>query len=485
MFEPVMDGLGPRETLAALEQSVLQQVRAECAQLELAAHWAVQHPGESVESGDVPGAERPIRLGGDGTPEIAEFAPVELGAVMGLPEWQARGLVADSLDLRYRLPRLWELVLAGRIHGWRARRIAQRTRELTADAAGQVDAEVWECVESMSWQRFSDLLESKILLADPDRAIRLAEKAKRDRQVHVSKRSRYGTKTVIMRLDAADANQLENSICRAARILQSSARTGDQLPGVADRQCASEQEFRAQAAGLLAQPLAAAAVMAHDPGRSDAPEWLANIDLSKLAPRAVLHVHVSTETLQAGTGICRVEGIGPVILEQARSWLGSGVRLQLQPVIDATDVTAVDAYEVPVRMREAVLARSPASCFPWSTVVSRRIDLDHTIPYRKGPPGQTWPGNLGPLGRTEHRIRTHGGWQVRQPVPGNYVWRSAYGYVFVVNRTGTHALGNSEFADDVWCAAAAITPAERRLRDFVRDLPADAPTTPARSDQPR
>jgi hypothetical protein len=362
----------------------------------------------------------------------------------------------------------------------------------------------------MPWQRFSEFLESKILLADPDRAIRLAEKAKRDRRVYISKRPKFGTKTVIMRLDAVDANYLEDSICRTAGVLQSAAQSGNQLLGVADRHCASEEEFRAQAAGLLAQPLLAASVMAQDPRRPEerieidaesrrpvvtpavddqpagqVPDWLAQVDLSKLTPRAVLHVHVSNETLQAGTGICRVEGIGPVILDQVRSWLGSGVRLHLQPVIDANDLTAVDAYEVPDRMREAVLARSPASCFPWSTVVSRRIDLDHTIPYRKGPPGQTWLGNLGPLGRTEHRIRTHGGWQVRQPVPGSYLWRSAYGYVFLVNRTGTHALGKSSFADDVWSGAAEITPAERRFREFIRDLADDAPTARARSDQPR
>ncbi|QGN35213.1 hypothetical protein [Microlunatus sp. Gsoil 973] len=445
-----------------------------------------------------------------GTPEIAEFAPVELGPVLGMPEWQARALVADSIDLRYRLPRLWELVLAGRIHGWRARRIAQRTRELSLDAAAGVDAEVWECVESMPWQRFSDLLESRILLADPDRAIRLAEKASRGRHVSVSKRPRYGTKTVIMRLDAADANQLEDSIDRTARVLRSSARSGDQLPGVVDRQCASEQEFRAQAAGLMAQPLVAAAVMAHDSRRSDqrveidaetrrpvvtpavedqltgpVPEWLARADLSKLAPRAVLHVHVSAESLRAGSGICRVEGIGPVILDQARCWLGSGVRVKLQPVIDASDLTAVDAYEVPSRMREALLARSPASCFPWSTVVSRRIDVDHTIPYQKGPPGQTWLGNLGPLSRTEHRVRTHGGWQVRQPVPGTYVWRSTYGYVLLVNRSGTHALGNSDFAEQVWSSAADIGPVERRFREFIRDFADDRSTAQTRSDPQR
>ncbi|GAB3914661.1 hypothetical protein GCM10011575_41180 [Microlunatus endophyticus] len=514
MDEPVLGGLGRQETLAALEQSVLREIREGCTQIELTVHWAVQNPGEAVQSGVVPGLERRIRLGGAGTPEVAEFAPVELGAVLGLADWQARDLVADSLDLRYRLPRLWELVLEGRVHAWRARRIASRTRELSVDAAAQVDADVWESVESMPWQRFSDYLESRILLADPGRAIRLAEKAKRDRYVEVSRRPRHGTKTIRMRVDAADANLFEDSIARTSAILEAADRAGESIPGVGDRESESTQEFRAQSVGVLAQPLLAAQVLAgsgeigeplqelveldeetrrpvvtprpDDPLGGPVPrsvsEWLLKADLSKLLPRAILHVHIAEETLRSGLGICRVEDVGPMIAEQVRRWLGSGVQLRVQPIIDANDLTPTDTYEVPARMRESIFARSPASCFPWSTTVSRRTDLDHTVPYRSaGPPGQTWVGNLGPLGRHEHRVRTHGGWQVCQPAPGTYLWRSPYGYVYVVNQTGTHALGCNEFTRTIWSATSSArssgppqrsepSPAELRLRAFIHDL---------------
>lgn len=516
MVEP-MDGLGPRETLAALEQSSLQQVRAECAQLELVVHWALQHAGQAVRPGVVPGLERPLRFGGEGTPEVAEFAPVDIGAVLGLADWQARALVADALDLRYRLPRLWELVQAGRVHAWRARRIAQRTRTLSADAARQVDAEVWESVESLPWQRFSDFLESRVLLADTNRAVRLAEHAKRARYVIVSKRPRFGMKTIRIRVDAADAIQFDASVARIAGALRDADAAGEAVPGVGDRGSQSQQEFRAQSIGVLAQPLLAAQVMVRgkqpelfDPAQDNSaarveddletlnpvvtppvddhldqplPEWLLKTDLSRLLPQAVLHVHISETALRSRTGVVRVESVGAVLAEQVRTWLGSGVQLRIQPIIDANDMTPVDAYEIPDRMREAVRSRSPASCFPFSTSVSRRMDLDHTLPYqrmREGPPGQTWPGNLGPLSRSEHRVKTHGGWRVRQPVPGSYVWRSAYGYVYVVNQTGTHALGRNDFSDLVWSAAAPTSlpasaaprsgPMEVLFREFLHDL---------------
>jgi hypothetical protein len=104
----------------------------------------------------------------------------------------------------------------------------------------------------------------------------------------------------------------------------------------------------------------------------------------------------------------------------------------------------VDAYEVPARMREALKLSRPSSVFPYSSTTSEP-DLDHTIAYlppeRGGPPGQTRIGNLGPLHRFGHRIKTHGrGWRHHQPVPGVYLWRTPHGYWTRVDRHGTHVL---------------------------------------------
>jgi hypothetical protein len=80
-----------------------------------------------------------------------------------------------------------------------------------------------------------------------------------------------------------------------------------------------------------------------------------------------------------------------------------------RPVIDTVDVSAVDCYEIPRRIKEAMFLPMPASCFPYAAG-ARRMDLDHTKPYlqlaRGGPPGQSGIHNLGPLSRTQHRIKT-------------------------------------------------------------------------------
>ena len=69
-----------------------------------------------------------MRVGGEGTPEVSEYCAAELGALQGTGMAAARMSIADALDLRYRLPRLWGRVLTGGVRAWQARKIAEQTR---------------------------------------------------------------------------------------------------------------------------------------------------------------------------------------------------------------------------------------------------------------------------------------------------------------------------------------------------------------------
>jgi hypothetical protein len=172
----------------------------------------------------------------------------------------------------------------------------------------------------------------------------------------------------------------------------------------------------------------------------------------------VIYIHLSEEAVRAGNGIARVEDVGPVLLNRLHSLLGEHCSINLKPVIDLpAGQCPVDSYHIPTRLREQLHLRHPADVFPYATAVSRRIDLDHTIPYlspdQGGPPGQTRIGNLGPHTRRNHRLKTHAGWQVRQPEPGTWLWRSPHGRIYLVNATGTHPLGNTTYAHTIWRAA--------------------------------
>jgi hypothetical protein len=148
-----------------------------------------------------------------------------------------------------------------------------------------------------------------------------------------------------------------------------------------------------------------------------------------------------------------------VLLSRLRTLLGEHCTINLKPVIDLpAGHIPVDSYEIPAGLREQLQLRYPADVFPYAAAVSRRIDIDHTIPYLSpdlgGPPGQTRIGNLGPHVRRHHRYKTFGGWQVRQPEPGTWLWRSPHGRIYLVNATGTHPLGNTTYTQTIWHAAS-------------------------------
>jgi hypothetical protein len=189
------------------------------------------------------------------------------------------------------------------------------------------------------------------------------------------------------------------------------------------------------------------------------------VDVGKLRPQVMLHIHLSHEALLGYTkskpgltgGVGRFEGVGPITLGQVRRFLSdTACDIRVQPIIDPQNTPAVDSYEIPRRIREAMFLRMPASCFPYAPS-TQRMDLDHTKAYlppaQGGLPGQTGVHNLGPMSRFEHRIKTHSRWQVRQPEPGVWLWRSPHHNYYLVTNTGTHNLSNGPFARRIWKAA--------------------------------
>jgi Domain of unknown function (DUF222) len=144
-------------TLVEVAGNLQAERRIQGRRLELAAHWADLHAVLPRPGLTTPGVERLVRLGGDGTPQVGEFAPAELGAVLGVTDHAAGTLVADALDLRHRLPTLWALVQAGQVDGWLARKTADRTRQLTLDAVLRVDPRIAGLVGTLTGRRLKTI----------------------------------------------------------------------------------------------------------------------------------------------------------------------------------------------------------------------------------------------------------------------------------------------------------------------------------------
>jgi hypothetical protein len=164
-----LDAAATMSLVSRTHRLVLTQ---ECFLLQLAAHWCDLHSPDSQPATErnLSGAERGQRVGGEGTTEVLEFAAAELGAQLETTAGSAKALMADALDLRHRLPKLWQLVCSGRLRVWRARRVAHASRHLRLNAAMHVDSAVAHAIVSLPWHRFETLLQAKIIEADPKAA---------------------------------------------------------------------------------------------------------------------------------------------------------------------------------------------------------------------------------------------------------------------------------------------------------------------------
>jgi hypothetical protein len=194
----------------------------------------------------------------------------------------------------------------------------------------------------------------------------------------------------------------------------------------------------------------------------DVLDALHDLDPGRLDPSTVFHVHLTDTTLAAGSGVARVEDLGPVTLGQVRDWLvhplcADWIRQQVKvrPVLDADAVHPVDAYEWPAAMSDLATARNPYEVFPWGTLSSRSCEDDHVVPFRAGRKRQTRLDNNAKLGKRHHRIKTFGGWQLFHTAPGVWLWRLAHGHWLRVDADGTHHLGRRPDLDQQHLARAA------------------------------
>ena len=440
--------------LVAAEANLRARRDADVELLRLALSWADLHLDESLpppvddtevrrrQLADLVG----VRMGGEGTPLVLAHCPSELGAVLETTYTGARHLIADALDLRDRLPRLWKTVQSGGVAAWKARRVAAATRALDMAQAAEVDAVVHEVIASLGWSRFEAILNATIMRADPDGARAAEQDAAARRFVAVGRANDHHIRTLIARGTSLDILSFLAAVNRIAELLGDE---GDSDP---------VDIRRSKAIGILARPAYALELLArHEQLDSPPPQAVRRCGC---APRIRLHVHLTDAALRGADprAVCRIEGLGPVTAQTVRDWLGrSDAHVTVQPVV-VPDPPPVDGYEIPQAIRDALAACHPASVYPWSQSVGPAADLDHTTAYlpleKGGPPGQTGVGTLGPLARREHRHKTFGHLKVRQPVPGVYVWRSRYGWVWLVTNSGTHSLGRGPKADAFWKAAA-------------------------------
>src|SRR3954454_9948171 len=103
--------------------------------MKAAARWAAMHSGESLVGPVESWHEHALPLGGEGCPEVAEFAVMEFAAALGKSTPAGRRYLSKAVEAHYRLPRCWARLEAGDLPAWKLASIADQTMTLSPTAA--------------------------------------------------------------------------------------------------------------------------------------------------------------------------------------------------------------------------------------------------------------------------------------------------------------------------------------------------------------
>jgi hypothetical protein len=89
-----------------------------------------------------------------------------------------------------------------------------------------------------------------------------------------------------------------------------------------------------------------------------------------------------------------------------------------------------ESYEPPQALVDFLIARDRTCRFPGCRQSAARADLDHAKSWESG--GETSAANLGALCRRHHRLKTHGGWNLKSHSDGACTWTSPLGKIYEV-----------------------------------------------------
>ena len=108
-----------------------------------------------------------MQLGGEGTPRVQEFCLGEIALARGTGVTATMNATADTLDLVFRLPKIWAVCETGGAESAHRPAGREAVRHLPADRVGVVDRAVARIIGHESGGRVLAVAEAKIIEADP------------------------------------------------------------------------------------------------------------------------------------------------------------------------------------------------------------------------------------------------------------------------------------------------------------------------------
>lgn len=298
--------------------------------------------------------------------------------------------------------------LAGAIDARKVEVVCEQLRHLEAPEAEHLSVAAVDYAERHTAPQVREWMRRRVIAADPEAAEARRRYAASDRRVVITSRD-DGTAELWALLPSIHAKHVQQLLNAAAR--EVSDDPGDSQPRTMDQR------------------------------RADV---LVDLLLGRSArPNVSLQVVVPVETvLGQGAQPGSIPGWGPATAHEVRELCGSSATPTdcVEPDIwarrlltDASTGALLDIAEKQYRpskgLDRAVRARDVTCRFPGcrrsASSSASGTDLDHTIPWPKGP---TTSSNLAVLCRHHHRLKHSPGWKAELEPDGTMTWRTPTGF---------------------------------------------------------
>jgi hypothetical protein len=336
-------------------------------------------------------------------PVEVEFVSVEIATALKLTRRAADSQLGFALELRERIPRVWELLDSGVIDVPRARIIVDGTDHLDADTARGVVDRIVDRAPNLTTGQLAARIRRLCIQTDPDEAKTRYQNAVEERRI-VSQADVDGTASLFgLKLAPDRVAGVTRRINKIARGLNRSndPRTIDQI-------------------------------------RADVfLDLLSGVDLNVSGQRAVVDIVVDLETL---TGLSEtpgeILGYGPVIADIARQVAQEQDNAEWRWTVVDRETNQVIGNGITTRrpcaaQKRRVRTRYRTCVFPGCRMPATDCDIDHTVAYQDG--GPTTDCNLAPLCRYHHRAKHQAPWKPLRLPSGDHQFTSPLGHIYTTS----------------------------------------------------
>lgn len=330
---------------------------------------------------------------------VSEASAAEIRVGLRLTRRAADSELVFALDLRERLPAVFEALLAGDVDIRRARTIEVGTAHLDVETARLVVSEVIDRAPQLTTGELAARIRRLCVEVDPGEAATRFEDALSERRL-VSDGNETGTAN-LMGLDMAP-----QQVAAVTRKINSLARS-----------------FKTKGEDRSMDQLRADVFL----------DLLLGVDTS--GKGGVVDIHVDLETLaELSESPGELAGYGPVIADIARQTTAAQSKAVWRYTItdNGQVVDSGITRRRPTTDQRRQSETADATCiFPGCRMPATGCDLDHREPWSEG--GPTEVDNLVPVCRRDHMVRHKAHWTHEALHNGDHIWTTRLGHTYTTS----------------------------------------------------